>query len=158
MYEFTKNYEPAFYMAGAFTTLGVCLLFLVPFLLPPEVREEWRMHSNGFRMRIQSSTSSEATKSWTLDSGSFYSESEKESVQDYEKKNLTVSLEESVFESGISKSQSKDSRLGFILEKYFSMSKLVDQKDSLLRSFSDYSSSSNDVWIHLLDPERETIV
>jgi len=158
MYEFTKNYEPAFYMAGAFTTLGVCLLFLVPFLLPPEVREEWRMHSNGFRMRIQSSTSSEATKSWTLDSGSFYSESEKESVQDYEKKNLTVSLEENVFESGISKSQSKDSRLGFILEKYFSMPKLVDQKDSLLGSFSDYSSSSNDVWIHSLDPERETIV
>jgi len=157
MYEFTKSYEPAFYMAGAFTTLGVCLLFLVPFLLPPEVREEWRMRSNGFRMRIQSSTSSEATKSWTLDSGSFYSESEKDSVQDYEKKDLTVSLDENVFESSIAKRQSNDSGLGFILEKYFSMPRLVDQKDSLLGSFSDYSSSS-DVWIHLLDPDRETIV
>lgn len=156
MYAITKNYEPAFYMAGAFTTLGVCLLFLVPFLLPPEVVEEWRMRTNGFRMRIQSSTSSEATKSWTLDSGSYYSDSERESLEDYEKKDLTVSLVENVLESGIVKRQSDGSGLGFILEKYFSMPKLVNQKDCFLGDFSDYSSS--DVWIHLLDPNRETVV
>ena len=34
-------------MAGAFTTLAVCLLFLVPLLLPPEVQEEWRERSHG---------------------------------------------------------------------------------------------------------------
>lgn len=156
MYAITKNYEPAFYMAGAFTTLGVCLLFLVPFLLPPEVVEEWRMRTNGFRMRIQSSTSSEATKSWTLDSGSYYSDSERESLQDYEKKDLTVSLVENVLESSIVKRQSDGSGLGFILEKYFSMPKLVNQKDCFLGDFSDNSSS--DVWIHLLDPNRETVV
>lgn len=143
-------------MAGAFTTLGVCLLFLVPFLLPPEVVEEWGMRTNGFRMRIQSSTSSEATKSWTLDSGSYYSDSERESLQDYEKKDLTVSYVENVLESSIAKTQSDDSGLGFILEKYFSMPKLVNQQDCCLGNFSDYPSS--DVWIHLLDPNRETIV
>lgn len=157
MYAITKNYEPAFYMAGAFTTLGVCLLFLVPFLLPPEVVEEWCMRTNGFRMRVQSSTSSEATKSWTLDSGSYYSDSERESLQDYEKKHSTVTYVEDVFESSVSKRQSGDSGLGFILEKYFSMPKFVNQKDCLLGNFnSDYSS--NDVWIHSLDPNRETIV
>ncbi|KAL9978474.1 hypothetical protein ACROYT_G015994 [Oculina patagonica] len=156
MYAITKNYEPAFYMAGAFTTVGVCLLFLIPFLLPPEVVEEWRMRTNGFRMRIQSSTSSEATRSWTLDSGSYYSDSERESLQDYGKKDLTVSLVENVLESTIAKTQSDDSGLGFILEKYFSMPKLVNQQDCCPGNFSDYSSS--DVWVHLLDPNRETIV
>lgn len=141
-------------MAGAFTTLGVCLLFLVPVLLPPEVEEEWRTRSNGFRMRIQSSASSEATKSWTLDSGSFYSESERE-LEDYEKKDLTVSLVENVLECDIVKRQSNGSGLGFILEKYFSMPKLVNQKDCILGHYSD---CSGDVWIHLLDPNRETIV
>lgn len=154
MYAISKSYEPAFYMAGAFTTLGVCLLFLVPFLLPPEVEEELRSRAYGFRQRIQSSTSSEATRSWTLDSGSFYSESER-GLEDYEKKDLTVPLVENVLESDICKRQSTDSGLGFILEKYFSMPKLENQKDCILGNYSD---CANDVWIHLLDPNRETIV
>jgi len=157
MYPITKNYEPAFYMAGAFTTLGVCLLFLIPFLLPLEVREEWRMRKNGFRMRIQSSSSSEATKSWTLDSGSFCSESERE-LEEYEKKDFTVSLVENSLELNIAKRQSEGSGVGYILEKYFSMPKLVNQQDCLLANFRDYSSYSDDVWIHSLDPNRETIV
>lgn len=157
MYPITENYEPAFYMAGAFTTLGVCLLFLVPFLLPPEVREEWRMRTNGYRMRIQSSSSSEATKSWTLDSGSFCSESERE-LEDYERKDLTVSMVENSLKLNIVKRQSEGSGVGYILEKYFSMPKLVNHQDCLLANFSDYSSYSDDVWIHSMDPNRETIV
>lgn len=157
MYPITESYDPAFYMAGAFTTLGVCLLFLVPFLLPLEIREEWRMRSNGFRLRVQSSSSSEGTKSWTLDSGSFCSESERE-LEDYDKKHFSVSLVENSLELNIVKRQSEGSGVGYILEKYFSMPKLLNQHDCLLANFNDYDSFSDDVWIHSLDPNRETIV
>lgn len=157
MYPVAQNYEPAFYMAGAFTTLGVCLLFLVPHLLPLKVHEEWRMRSNGFRQRIQSTTSSEATKSWTLDSGSFCSESERE-LEYCDKKDLSISLINNSLETNLVKEQSSGSGIGYIMEKYFSMPKLVNQKDSLSGSFCDYSILSNDVWIHSLDPNRETNV
>lgn len=157
MYPVAQNYEPAFYMAGAFTTLGVCLLFLVPHLLPLKVHEEWRMRSNGFRQRIQSTTSSEATKSWTLDSGSFCSESERE-LEYCDKKDLSISLINNSLETSLVKEQSSGSGIGYIMEKYFSMPKLVNQKDSLSGPFCDYSILSNDVWIHSLDPNRETNV
>ena len=155
MYTVAQNYEPAFYMAGAFTTLGVCLLFLVPFLLPLKVHEEWRMRSNGFRQRIQSTTSSEATKSWTLDSGSFCSESERE--LEY-KKDFSSSLIDNSLETNLVKEQSSGSGIGYIMEKYFSMPKLVNQQDSLSGPFCDYSILSSEVWIHSLDPNRETNV
>lgn len=157
MYPITQNYEPAFYMSGAFTTLGVCLLFLIPFLLPLEVQEEWRVRTKGFRMRIQSSSSSEATKSWTLDSGSICSESERE-LEYYDKKDFTVSIVEGSLELDTAKRHSKGSGVGYILEKYFSMPKLVNQQECLLANFNDYSSFSDDIWIHSLDPNRETIV
>ena len=167
MYPILRSYFPAFYMSGAFTTLGVCLLFLIPFLLPPEIAQEWRMRRKGYRVRIPSSTSSQATKSWTLDSGSFSSESEAsdrnvsesgKGVESYEKKDLTVSLVKDSVELDIVKEKPNTSTVEYVLEKYFSMPKLVNQQDCLLGYFSDYLRDSEDVWIHSLDPNRETMV
>ena len=167
MYPILQSYVPAFYMSGAFTTLGVCLLFLIPFLLPPEIAQEWRMRRKGYRVRIPSSTSSQATKSWTLDSGSFSSESEAsdrkvsesgKGVESYEKKDFIVSLVKDSVELDVLKEKSDTSTVGYVLEKYFSMPKLVNQQDCLLGNFSDYSRDSEDVWIHSLDPNRETMV
>ena len=167
MYPILQSYVPAFYMSGAFTTLGVCLLFLIPFLLPPEIAQEWRMRRKGYRVHIPSSTSSQATKSFTLDSGSFSSESEArdrkvsesdKGVKGYEKKDITVSLVKDSVELDIVKEKPDTSTVGCVLEKYFSMPKLVNQQDCLLGYFSDYSRDSEDVWIHSLDPNRETMV
>ena len=167
MYPILQSYVPAFYMSGAFTTLGVCLLFLIPFLLPPEIAQEWRMRRKGYRVRIPSSTSSQATKSWTLDSGSFSSESEAsdrkvlesgKGVESYEKKDITVSSVKDHVELDVVKEKPDTSTVGYLLEKYFSMPKLVNQQDCLLGYFSDYFRDSEDVWIHSLDPNRETMV
>ena len=159
MYLILQSYVPAFYMSGAFTTLGVCLLFLIPFLLPPEIAQEWRMRRKGYRVQIPSSTPSQATKSLTLDSGSFSSESEDrdskvsesgKGVKCYEKKDITVSLVKDSVELEIVKEKADTS--------YFSLPKLVNQQDCVLGYFSDYSRDSADVWIHSLDPNRETMV
>ena len=167
MYPILQSYVPAFYMSGAFTTLGVCLLFFIPFLLSPEIAQEWRMRRKGYRVRIPSSTSSQTTKSWTLDSGSFSSESEARErkvsesgkwVESYEKKDLTVSLVKDSVELNVVKEKSDTSTVGYVLEKYFSLPKRVNQQDCLLGHFSDYSRDSEDVWIHSLDPNRETMV
>ena len=167
MYPILQSYVPAFYMSGAFTTLGVCLLFLIPILLPPEIAQEWRMRRKGDRVQIPSSTSSQATKSLTLDSGSFSSESEDrdrkvsesgKGVKCYEKKDISVSLVKDSVELEIVKEKPDSSTVGCVLEKYFSMPKLVNQQDCLLGYFSDYSRDSEDVWIHSLDPNRETMV
>ena len=167
MYPILQSYVPAFYMSGAFTTLGVCLLFFIPFLLPPEIAQEWRMRKKGYRVEIPSSTSSQATKSWILDSGSFSSESEAsggnvsesvKGVEGYEKKDLTVSSVKDHVELDVVKEKPDISTVGYVLEKYLSMPKLVNQQDCLLGYFSDYSRDSEDVWIHSLDPNRETMV
>lgn len=167
MYPITQSYEPAFYMAGAFTTLGACLLFLVPFLLPLEVHEEWCTRTNGFRQRIQSTSSSEATKSWTLDSGSFFSDTSSyeanaigsdRDLTDCQKKDFTISVIDNSLKSDLVERQSNGSRMGYLVEKYFSMPKLVYQEDCILANSYDYSRLSNDVWVHSLDPNRETNV
>lgn len=167
MYPILQSYVPAFYMSGAFTTLGVCLLFLIPILLPPEIAQEWRMRRKGYRVQIPSSTPSQATKSLTLDSGSFSSESEDrdskvsesgKGVKCYEKKDITVSLVKDSVELEIVKEKADTSTVGCVLEKYFSMPKLVNQQDCVLGYFSDYSRDSEGVWIHSLDPNRETMV
>ena len=167
MYPILQSYVPAFYMSGAFTTLGVCLLFLIPFLLPPEIAQEWRMRRKGYRVRIPSSTSSQATKSRTLDSGSFSSESEAsdrkvsesgKGMESYERKDITVSLVKDDVVLDVVKEKPDTSTVGYVLEKYFSMPKLVNQQDCLLEYFRDYFRDSEDVWIHSLDPNRETMV
>ena len=167
MYPILQSYVPAFYMSGAFTTLGVCLLFLIPFLLPPEIAQEWRMRRKGYRVRIPSSTSSQAIKSLTLDSGSFSSESEAndrkvsesgKGVESYEKKDLTVWSVKDHVELEVVKEKPDTSTVGCVLEKYLSMPKLVNEQDCLLGYFGDYSRYSEDVWIYSLDPNRETMV
>ena len=51
----TGSYKPSFFTAGAFTTAGACLLFLVPLLLPPEVEKEWTQRTNSVRQRVDPS-------------------------------------------------------------------------------------------------------
>ena len=167
MYPILQSYVPAFYMSGAFTTLGVCLLFLIPFLLPPEIAQEWRMRRKGYWVHIPSSTSSQATKSRTLDSGSFSSESEArdrkvsesgKGVESYQRKDFIVSLANDSVELDVVKEKPDTSAVACVLEKYFSMLKLLNQQDCRLGHFSDYSRDSEDVWIYSLDPNRETMV
>ena len=50
--DMTGSYKPAFFTAGAFTTAGACLLFLLPLLLPPEVEKEWKQRTNSVRLRV----------------------------------------------------------------------------------------------------------
>ena len=148
-----QSYEPAFFMSGAFTTLGVCLLFLVPLVLSPVIANEWHVHSKNFRERILSSTSSDATKSWTLDSGSSNVDSESISgvSRNTKKESANVLLDKDVVEDNIKKREDID----FNFENQFLMLKLVGEQDCILGSFHD---CSKDIWIHISDPRRETWV
>ena len=121
MYDLTQSYEPAFYMAGACTFLAVCLLFLIPFLLPPEVMEKWYERSKGFQSRMASTDSSYASKTTTgtgLDT-----ESSKDHVYDETKKDF-------VAHGDLKKSFTKS--MECILKEYFSMRQVVTWEDCVL--------------------------
>ena len=156
MYPLTQTYEPAFYMAGAFTVLGACLLFLVPLLVTSEVDYEWRICSESSPKRISSSTSNDATKSWTLDTGPLCFESENVSALSSDtKKYLSISLDKDVVETDLVKRQLAKADMNFIFEKYFSMPKLVSHQDSILGTFHDCNAN---ILTHVSDPRRETWV
>lgn len=148
MYEINKTYNPAFFMAGAFTTLGVCLLFLVPFLLPPEVEKEWISRSKGCRVRLDSSSSGKSSGHRTK---SYNSESDLETNESKDSQsNPMLPLREcdkEAAESTIS--------LSYILDKYLSMPKLTSQEDAVLGRI--YNSNEN-FWIPFFASSKETDV
>eukprot|EP00794_Sanderia_malayensis_P011334 gene11334-12519_t len=68
LYEISNSYQVAFYVAGAVPTLAACLLFAIPFLMPPEEHEYWHRHDidpkneeNGKALLACSSSSSSSS-------------------------------------------------------------------------------------------------
>ena len=146
-------------MAGAFTTTGVCLLFLVPFLLPAEVEEEWIRRSNGIHTRLDSSASGISSEPGTKSS---YAGSDTESnVKELDVKE-SIDLQNDPAPS-ITKCQQSDIQrlegstisLNYILERYLSMPKLTSQQDAVL---GNIYNSRDHVWIPFHLPVRETDV
>lgn len=154
MYELNQSYNPAFFMAGAFTTLGVCLLFLVPILLPPEVKEEWINRKNGYLTRLETSTSGESSGLRTKSSLSVSDPELNQNKTLAVRKLNEINSDPELSVSGIQKSGSAIS-LSYILEKYLSMPKLTSQQDAVLGNI--YNSEEN-FWIPLYASLRETDV
>jgi len=160
--------------------LGVCLLFLVPILLPVDTVEQWKK-----REQVKLPSESDKTvKTWSLRSGESSSRSyskysdppaydEKQyitkldSVASYndsqppayeETQPLTnISVVPVVPHILVVKEESKHSSISLILEKYFSMQHLVTQEDSLL---CKVYSTENLYNVYITDPRnlRETNV
>ena len=126
MYGIVGSYVPAFFMAGAFTTLGVCLLFVVPILLPKEIQEQWEMRSTRQEIKLSSDTS-ETTKTWSVSSG-----------ETSNKHGTPVFLDTKVQEKDsiphvlLLNNDKRHNSISLVLEKYFSMQHLITQRESLL--------------------------
>jgi len=127
MYGLTGTYIPAFFMAGGFTTIGVCLLFLVPILLPAEIAQQWNKRSMRQEIKLPSDVS-ETTKTWSLSSG----ESNDKCVSPVSAPLSAFQDKDTVPHILIINDENKHNSISLILEKYFSMQHLVSQRDSLL--------------------------
>ena len=149
MYDITQTYEPAFYMAGAFTTLAVCLLFLVPWLLPAEVKEEWRARSTGYRTRTRSTDSTVSSK--ISDDSPLASKS---SNLGNEYGNKSFKEGKLCLQQNKTASRKFADSMEYILDVYLSMPKLISREDCV---FSEMFSSLENVW-ELLGTSRETYV
>ena len=146
MYDVSKTYEPAFYMAGACTILSVCLLFLVPFLLPPEVIAEWSERS-----KVPSTGSSLVRKSTSgtqLSKESLKSEKEDGAHADDEKKNELKPLVDKSLGKSLTDS------LEYILDKCFSMPDVVTWEDCVLSNVFNFTEDI----LELLTTSRETYI
>ena len=133
MYDILQSYVPAFFMAGALTIFALCLLFLVPFLLPPEVNDEWCGRREEFRISVPSS---------------------KLSKQDDELKVCEERKDLNAFLSNNDQGNRKfTASMECILEKYLSMPKLLTWEECIYKMFS----SKENIW-ELLDTSRETDV
>ena len=146
IYDVCQSYEPAFYMAGACTILSVCLLFLVPFLLPPEVRAEWSERSN-----IPSTDSSllrKPTSGTQLAKESLKSEKEHGAYADDEKKNELKPL------VGKSVRKSFIDSLEYIPQKNFSLPNVVTWEDCVLSNVFNFTEDS----LEHLTTSRETYI
>lgn len=158
MYEINQSYNPAFFMAGAFTTAGVCLLFLVPFLLPPEVQEEWAKRSTKYHTRLDLSNSVLSSDSGTKISfvpSEVHSDSQDLQVKEtVALKGETDPTREICQESDLRTYLSTFSLNNF-LERYLSMPKLTTQQEAML---GNMFNSREHVWIPLCSPARETEV
>ena len=137
MYDILQSYVPAFFLAGALTIFALCLLFLVPFLLPPEVKDEWcerRERREEFRVSVPSA---------------------KLSKQDDELKVCEKRKDLNAFLSNNEQVNRKfATSMECILEKYLSMPKLVTGEECILGKM--FSSKEN-IW-ELLGTSRETDV
>lgn len=136
-------------MAGAFTTLAVCLLFVVPWLLPAEVKEEWRERLNGYRTRhasVNSTVSSEISDVSPLMSKPSNPANEYGDEQDKEEKRG--------FQENQPALRKFSDSMEHIVNVYLSMPKLISREDCLL---SEMFSSLENVW-ELLGTSRETFV
>lgn len=178
MYKFTGSYVPAFYMAGAFTIIGVCLLFLVPILLPVDTAEQWKKRQE---VKLPSESDKTVTKTWSLSSGECSSPSYSKYSEPpaYDENEYITSLDSvppyndhkpPAYEETqalmntpvvphivLVKDESKHNSLSLILEKYFSMQHLVTQEDSLLCKVYSRENLYN---VFITDPRnlRETNV
>lgn len=152
MYGITGSYVPAFFMAGGFTIVGVCLLFLVPILLPADTIQQWEK-----RQEIKLPPEpSETTKTWSFSSGEngsskYYKDTKSNDYKDtYEEKQPLNAIDAVPHNSSayqeklplnaidaaphvlLVKEENKRNSISLILEKYFSMQHLVTQEESLL--------------------------
>ena len=120
-------------MAGACTTTGVCLMFLVPRLLPPEVKDDWdnRAHPQHCKNEYRYSSSSPETfsdvSSQIKTSFECYANSKDVLCK---QKNHTNHCEKAC----LVKSSSSAAEL---LHRYFSVHVLTDQKDNFVTDTSD---------------------
>lgn len=144
MYGIAGSYEPAFFMAGGLTFIGVCILFFVPAFLPPEIVQQWKMRSMRQEIKFPSSENSssvpsEKSKTWSLNSDDEALTSNKpKSFSTY----ASIKTHDTVPKVTFFKEEEEEqqNRLSLILEQYFSMQQLVNQRDSLLSRI--YSSEN----------------
>ena len=130
MYAIVGSYVPAFFMAGAFTTIGVCLLFLVPILLPTEIREQWQIRRMGQEIKLSSDTSETTnTKTWSLSSGETSNKHSNATQAFLETK---VQEKDSIPHVLLINNDKRHNSISLVLEKYFSMQHLITQRESLL--------------------------
>ena len=140
MYESIHSYEPAFYMSGAFTFLAICLLFLVPFFIPPDVQQEW---------------TEKTAKTEAVHLGN--------APDDHGREKRPLASKFSSIEGHLRVSDDflEDHKRTFassienIVDKYFSMPKLVAWEDCVSRKL--LVNSMEHLWV-VLDACRETSV
>ena len=138
MYEYTSSYEPAFYMAGAFTTIAVCLLFTIPWLLPAEIKEEWRARISGYVTNVTSDLSDASPSQSPALANDLEDQQLTAEDSPQEKKNALKKFSESV---------------EHILDIYSSMPKLNSQEDNV----PSKAFASGEKW-GLVELRKETIV
>lgn len=140
MYGIAGSYEPAFFMAGGLTFIGVCILFFVPILLPTEIVEQWRMRSMRKEIKFPSSETSSSVlseKSWSISSNDkILTTKEHKSFPTY----ASMKIQDTAPKITLFKEEEGQNRLSLILDQYFSMQQLMNQRDSLLSRI--YSSEN----------------
>ena len=144
-------------MAGGFTVLGVSLVFLIPFLLPPEVEEEWQ-RSSKHQYILEAASSSNLSNDSQTKTSILQSDTESEGgTEDLPTKTMVVEIEDFAFFRGKTRSR-LDMSLGsvnYILDRYLSMPKRISQYDSLL-AVNYYNSEHLKLPLTSLD--RETVL